>query len=307
MKKISLIGLISLIALVLLVTAACSNGTSVNEEVAIMRSVDAELSTATIEDNADYTIAFDELNAQLLQLNDVYPAEIQSRGPIWRWFKRIVLGDFLGAILGTAILPGSVISGVVGAIYGSICAAQFTYSTEVGAPSEPIEVTVNPNINTSSLQSAINSGYLHNLVIYEIYEDYGNNIYTMNDNTLRTKIAEYVGRYVLITNNVENVFLTNITHKMFLNYVNENYDILSTEMVFNDLSNLYPNISNELETLSIFGNHYAELTSVSTRNSYTNSFISTVNSSSISTISKNIIISSVSTANRSSQLWVSAQ
>ena len=299
MKKISLIGLISLIALVLLVTAACSNGTSVNEEVAIMRSVDAELSTATIEDNADYTIAFDELNAQLLQLNDV--------GPIWRWFKRIVLGDFLGAILGTAILPGSVISGVVGAIYGSICAAQFTYSTEVGAPSEPIEVTVNPNINTSSLQSAINSGYLHNLVIYEIYEDYGNNIYTMNDNTLRTKIAEYVGRYVLITNNVENVFLTNITHKMFLNYVNENYDILSTEMVFNDLSNLYPNISNELETLSIFGNHYAELTSVSTRNSYTNSFISTVNSSSISTISKNIIISSVSTANRSSQLWVSAQ
>lgn len=159
-------------------------------------------------------------------------------------------------------------------------------------------------MNSLSYQSAINSGYLHNLVIYDIFETYGDSIYNMSNATLQNTIIEHTEQYTIVPNSIKNNFTSDITNKIILDNAIQDYGTIPSELILSSIENSHPNISNELETLAIFGDHYSELTTENTRNSYTSSFINTVNTSSIPTTSKNLIISSVSTANYSTKLWV---
>lgn len=300
MKKIIAL---TFIGFTLLFISSCSHNSNVDGDVKLVNhtNINSCTSYSVIEEGT--TAAFEELNQQLLLLNDIYPSEIQSRGRVWNWFKRIIIGDFLGACLGGA-LTWSPIGAVLMGIYGSMNGAIYEYYQENKPTSRPSRPTINPNMNSLSYQSAINSGYLHNLVIYDIFETYGDSIYNMSNATLQNTIIEHTEQYTIVPNSIKNNFTSDITNKIILDNAIQDYGTIPSELILSSIENSHPNISNELETLAIFGDHYSELTTENTRNSYTSSFINTVNTSSIPTTSKNLIISSVSTANYSTKLWV---
>ena len=295
--------------LVLLMSVSCSTEKLLNEApndpLSVTMQVAVSEDTVPVSDVQSQE-AFEELNRQLLLLNEVYPTEIQERGRIWNWFKRIILGDVLGACLGACLTwnpVGSLLFGILGSVNG--CLYEYnqpnstTYVIEVPA--------VNPNFNSMSLTNVVNSGYVHNMVISDIFETCGDELYTMTDSELRSEIIEGLEHYMPITNALKTTFRSDITNKRILNDAIRNYGVISSEAILYNIQNTYPEVSSELQTLSIFCDHYSGLLNESTRDSYTSSFISTVNTSAISTNSKNLIVSSVSIANYSTKLWVEVQ
>ena len=298
--------LLAIIGLVLLIMAACSKNIQFDKFSENSRHQEAEMTISNYEYEITTSSAFEDLNQELLLLNQIYPSEVPNRGRFWNWFKRIVLGDVLGACAGTAITfspIGAIVFGILGSINGYL----YEYHQEYGPTSYPSEPTVSPNMNMASMQSAINAGYVHNMVIYEIFDTYGDEIYEMSDAVLCDKIISHCRQYIPVPINIETSLRTNTTSKVLLNNAMRDYGIISSEVILNGFSHTYPSISDELETLSIFCDHYTGLLNQDTRDSYTTSFISTVNASAIPIASKDFLIASISTANYSTKLWVDNQ
>ena len=163
------------------------------------------------------------------------------------------------------------------------------------------------NLYTPIIDYYYNDERVQQDIIYEIFDTYGDEIYEMSDAVLCDKIISHCRQYIPVPINIETSLRTNTTSKVLLNNAMRDYGIISSEVILNGFSHTYPSISDELETLSIFCDHYTGLLNQDTRDSYTTSFISTVNASAIPIASKDFLIASISTANYSTKLWIDNQ
>jgi len=252
-----------------------------------------------------YDEAFVDLNDQLQKLNDKYPSETLERGRFWNWFKRIVFGDFLGACLGAGTTwspAGAIFFG----IWGSINGALYEYNVEGGQTKYNIE---RPSMPASWNPLVVNqgkyAGAIHNRVIYETFNDLGDDIYTCSSDVLRSKIIEKMGKYVIGVNlniaqlnnpQIEGTLLTSLS----------NYDITESRVLLNQVVTFYPARVNEIQTLTIFSDKYSEFTSMSTKDAYVSEFLDIVDNSNITNDSKAYILSGVDVAHYSDKLWKKA-
>lgn len=263
--------------------------------VAISLSDDCNLETGSLNN-----IAFEELNSRLVELNDRYPSQIMSRGRFWNWFKRIVFGDFLGACLGAGVTwspVGAVFFGIMGSINGALYESHLSG----GLAYVPENVNIPESWNPMIIRP-IDVGFVHNRVIYEVYQDLGNRILTSSDEIIRSKVIEKMKKYVpaiqFNTSILNNTVIPNLLDNAIKSYENT-----PSEDIFGMVAVQYPSRNNEVETLTLFCTKYSSISDFTTRTRYVEDFTATVTSSGIGEDSKNYILSSISVASYSDMLW----
>ncbi len=141
----------------------------------------------------------------------------------------------------------------------------------------------------------IDVGFVHNRVIYEVYQDLGNRILTSSDEIIRSKVIEKMKKYVPAIQ-----FNTSILNNTVIPNLLDN---TPSEDIFGMVAVQYPSRNNEVETLTLFCTKYSSIPDFTTRTRYVEDFTATVTSSGIGEDSKNYILSSISVASYSDMLW----
>lgn len=283
---------------------SCQKETTSNH-ADVERDIQSAQTTQTLEPtipNTNFTIedeAFKDLHAELEELSLLYPTEVNSRGRVWRWFTCVIGGDIIGAAIGACLG-----NPVLGAILGSLKGAGIAAGLNVNDRYIPKPQTPNPNMNIMSIAgNAQYAGYLHNLIIYDVYTTLGPNFENYSDAELENCIATWAFTRMRKSVSATQAFYANSSYKTLLNYSLNNYNTLSSEQLFRNISATYPSRANEIESICIFGEQYAGYINQATKDNYTESFVSTVQNSSISHDAKNFIISVVKVANHSDNMW----
>lgn len=285
-----------IVTIMVLCSWSCSTDT---QEPQIENPEMVSLSTYNVD---LYDEAFADLNDKLQELNDKYPSETLGRGRFWNWFKRIVFGDFLGACLGAGTTwspAGAIFFGILGSINGAL----YEYNVEGGQTRYNIELTPIPG---SWSPFAVNKGkfvgVIHNRVIYETFNDLGDDIYTCSSDVLRSKIIEKMQKYVSSVNfNTAQLNNPQIEETLLTSVIN--YDMTESRVLLNQVVTFYPAKVNEIQTLTIFSDKYSEFTSMSTKDAYVSEFLDIVDNSNITDNSKAYILSGVDIAHYSDKLW----
>lgn len=246
--------------------------------------------------------AFRVLNEELRGLSEIYPSECQLRAGFRRWFLLIVGGDMIGAAIG-ACLGNPILGAILGSLKGAAVAAGLNTNDRY----VPQRQNADPNMNVSTIVgNAEYAGYIHNLIIYDVYRELGPYFENYTNEELMECIASKafyrMGKPISETMS----FYANSTYHSMLNRSLYNYNLLPSEHIFLDIASEYPTITNEIETICIFGNQYSEYTNQTTKDNYTESFVDIVKNSNLGLNSKNFIISVVKIANYSERMWVLA-
>lgn len=248
--------------------------------------------------------AFAELNEQLLLLAQEYPTEIVCpRASVRVWLRSIVLGDIIGACIGggTTWNPVSI---VLGAVFGSIKAAIIVARQDNGERYRPRRQSLDPNVNTNTIQgSAEYSGYMHNIIVNDTFDELGAYVYQYNDDTIVTCIADKAYERMRISATEYLSFITNYDQRNRITDLINLYDSVPSIQLMDMIVEQYPSRRNEIESVSIFCNQYTGYEYQATKDSYTQAYLNTVRQSNISTESKDYIISVVQIANYSDKMW----
>lgn len=246
--------------------------------------------------------AFRVLNEELRGLSEIYPSECQLRAGFRRWFLLIVGGDMIGAAIG-ACLGNPILGAILGSLKGAAIAAGLNTNDRY----VPQRQNADPNMNISTIVgNAEYAGYMHNLIIYDVYRELGPYFENYTDEELEACIASKAQVRMRKPASEILSFYENTEYQTLLDRCLYNYNILPSENVFRQIASEHPSRTYEIETICVFGNQYSEYVNQSTKDSYTESFINIVKNSNINSNSKNFIISVVQIANYSENMWVLA-
>lgn len=252
--------------------------------------------------------AFAELNQELMQLSEIYPSEVIARSnrPFWNGLKKIVAADAIGACC--AIGPSVIWSlNIVhlGAIYSSL-----RELAEILDPDNPVldylprVPELNPNINTNTASGVAEyAGYIHNLVLYDVYSELGENIRIVPSEYIKETIVRKYSRYGRSTVEENSYFVRDTISPSRCSAIMADFDQLTPQQFIARMATVIPNRANEINIFGTFCCQYNDYVNQTTKDSYTTAFMRTVRNSSISIDSKNYIISAVSVANYSDKLW----
>lgn len=220
------------------------------------------------------------------------PMDTKAKGRFWKCLFRTLCADFGGALLGSQLGP-------VGAVLGAIISS--AYSPFMWDKDE------SPIVNKCSLYNpgytmsiADSIGYLHNTIIYDIYEDNPQNFgnYTLDE--LYDITLNRIGQYYNIDVELnKNEIIGKI--QSIINTVDVNTDL---DTILNEFKTITSVQNNELEIIRM----YIEKISTIEDNdelvrTYNEGFTAIVNESEINGNSKGVIISTASVAGSSKLLW----
>lgn len=303
MKRLFVI-LAAITATVVICATACSKATE-NENADIVCVTNSSTPVATLLDESE---AFEELKQELEQLADVYPSEIMMRNsnrPFWQGLKKLAVADAVGACCGivqTWTAPGAYLGAVYSSLLEFVRIMTDDNEEQKYIPEEPV---IDPNINISTITgNADYMGYIHNLVLYNIYDELGQNLYVLPDEYIKVKIVEECAAFGVTANQTNSYFMLDETLSDDYRAIMNRFDTLEPQQFIGSLSDQYPEKENEISLFGTFCLQYDSYTNQNTKDNYTLSFINIVRGSSINTVSKNCIISAVSVANASDKMWV---
>lgn len=201
--------------------------------------------------------AFKDLRAEIAALNAQFGLEPNpaSRGRGFRRFWKIFGSDLLGGIFGCRINP---LIGFFCGVSASITAATATEpETEDQLVWRPIRTTasyVSSNTTDATLGFLDSLGYYHNQVICDLYEQYGENLFTFDELTKESVIMQAIQPYV--NENVSSYATIAVTEKYNIHQLLLNMDEDNLDETFEAAMALAPSISNEL---SVVKNYCATL------------------------------------------------
>lgn len=304
MKKLCLLVLALALIVVSCQKEAVLDRTSSSPEIAY--DVKAQSNDDLSQTNTCYEMNeedFNTLKEELDELSQIYPSESVARaGGFRRWLLYIVGGDMIGAAIG-ACLGNPVLGAILGSLKGAAIAAGLNTNDRY----VPQRQNADPNMNISTIVgNAEYAGYMHNLIIYDVYRELGPYFENYTDEELEACIASKAQVRMRKPASEILSFYENTEYQTLLDRCLYNYNILPSENVFRQIASEHPSRTYEIETICVFGNQYSEYVNQSTKDSYTESFINIVKNSNINSNSKNFIISVVQIANYSENMWVLA-
>jgi len=184
---------------------------------------------------------------------------------------------------------------------GSINGALYESHLSGGLAYVPENVNIPESWNPMIIRP-IDVGFVHNRVIYEVYQDLGNRILTSSDEIIRSKVIEKMKKYVPAIQFNTSILNNTVIPNLLDNAINS-YENTPSEDIFGMVAVQYPSRNNEVETLTLFCTKYSSISDFTTRTRYVEDFTATVTSSGIGEDSKNYILSSISVASYSDMLW----
>ena len=205
-------------------------------------------------------LAFDNLYADIALLNAQFGVDNASisRGGGRRRFWSIFGADLLGGILGCRV---NLFFGFYWGVFSSITAVvatepeiedQYRYR-----PARTTASYVSANTENATLGLLDSLGYYHNQVICDLYDQYGDALFTLDELTRETVVLEAIQPY--IGENTSSYANIAVTEKYNLNQLVLNMNSENLDETFQAAIAMAPTISNELnivknycETLQYF-------------------------------------------------------
>jgi hypothetical protein len=282
MKKI--IDLFVLLSVVLLV--ACSNNEVYPDE--------------TVSVKTDYSKEFADLNAQLEVFNQ------ENGGPSlrgWgRWWK-IIAADAMGAAVGAGVSGGNAGVAVGLGAYASYQMWNNTGGYQVSYDDgNDAEIAVIINSSDARVDSV---GYYHNVILSNLFDEYGDELFTKSRNTIINLICEELSE---LNTSVTAETISLIKNNSQLNKISaiidktKNTDIDDIGLLDKSIT-YYPELASELNVVKSYFNTIKSIASNEKIESYSNGFAQIVSNSQIPTASVKSINSSLSVAVNSNLLW----
>lgn len=250
--------------------------------------------------------AYDELRSEIKELNQKHlkqnppQSTVLRKGKFKRFFKWF-------AVIGSDALATIAFGGfnVSAGASASVHAAQRL--NLINTNNKPV-ISINSTLDSnnpyeqlpsySQFGTGADAGYLHNLIISDVYQQYGNRMFDLNTNELFNAIntsAENNGavpsRNQEEMNRIINTF----------QYAYDNSENL--EQFSSYISERYPNYKNEIAIVSEVVDYMQYVDPEENNELYMTNAFTIVNNSPLPETSKTSIRSGISVANASAQLW----
>lgn len=238
--------------------------------------------------------AFNQLESDLLAYSTDFgiPEGTKAGGLFWRRFAMTVGADLGGAAVGSVL-------GFLGAIFGAIFSSAYSvigYSAEA-APSSVVNNLYHDEYNLSSADSV---GYLHNKIIYDIYNEDPDKFENYTADELYEVTYRHVEKYYTIGNSIDkNEIIDN--SKAVVSIAESSVD--SDEM-FAELKKIAPGKDSELEIVQLYFDNISIIQDdTDLLKEYSEGFTDIVKAADISDGAKDVIVSTIGVAGNSAMLW----
>lgn len=244
--------------------------------------------------------AFDEVKASIAALNVETFGQIrkpETRARWWKWLVTIAVDA--GAGFGTG-------NAAVGVSASTLTWTMLKSENVKNQSIHPVEVSMQ-HIAVEELnyiRTDIDMGYVHNKVLVNLYEKYGESIFNLTDETLiplvNKEVATLTGQK-LSSLELESSYVLSETKK-YINAFNPNGTI---EEYFSNIKRFIPLERHaELDVLEVALEGLLQVDINTDNGKYASDVITIVNNSDLTTLQKNNIINGVAVGNASRRLWV---
>lgn len=286
----------------------CATACSENQRSENLEKVyeDDSCDVLTRSECDEEVVAFAELNQELMQLSEIYPPEVMARAnnTFWGGLKKIAVADAVGACYVIGV-TWSLSYAKLGAIYSSL--REFVELMDPNNPALdylPSFPELNPNININTINGVAEyAGYIHNLVLYDVYTELGDNLRILPEEYIKETIVRKLSRYDSGSSEVYSYFVRDTISSERCSLLMDDFDQLTPQQFIARIASEVPDRSNEINIFGTFCHQYNGYVNQETKDDYTVAFMNTVRNSGVSVNSKNYIISAVSVANYSDKLW----
>lgn len=238
--------------------------------------------------------AFNQLESDLLAYSADFgiPEGTKAGGLFWRRFAMTVGADLGGAAVGSVL-------GFLGALFGAIFSSAYSvigYSAEA-SPSSVVNNLYHEEYNLSSADSV---GYLHNKIIYDIYNENPDKFAHYTADELYEVTYRHVEKYYTIDGRIDKNDIIEDS-KTVVTIAETSSD---SEEMFTELKKIAPGKDSELEIVQIyFDNISAIQDDAELLKEYSEGFTDIVKAADITDASKDVIVSTVGVAGNSTVLW----
>lgn len=250
--------------------------------------------------------AYDELRSEIKELNQKHLKQNPPQSTVLlkeKWKKFFKWFAVIGSDALATFAFGSI--NVTAGASASICAAQnLNLINPNKKPAISINSTLDPNNPYGQLPSysqfgtGADAGYLHNLIISDVYQQYGNRMFDLNTNDLFNAINTSAENNGAIPSRNQQEMNRIISTFQYAFDNSENLEQFSSY-----ISERYPNYKNEIAIVSEVVDYMQYTDPEKNNEEYMTNAFTIVNNSPLPETSKISIRSGISVANASAQLW----
>ena len=252
-----------------------------------------------VEITPDYLEVIDGIN----EINaGLKPVETRARW--WKYLCTAIADAGVSLIPGSSVATGITASSLVWTMLKEVKSKQ-----ETRAVSEPVISIRDTSISMTCLESpewkkydSDSDGYLHNRVIVNLYEDYGESLFDLSTSEFTdlafAELARVEGREIEYSQSEMNEIYTSIDE-----YVNAFISSDTPDDFFNYLKIQYPDKNGEIEILKAAMDGFTALDVNEDEGKYVKKLMGIVDNSNLNEDSKKDVKSSLAVANASTRLW----
>ncbi len=245
--------------------------------------------------------AFEQVRMEIANLNLQY-VDKSPKGRGWRKARRVMFADMYGALSGYIHSRG-IFGSFFSFFYGLFCSVRSSIDAARvdSGGMQLVPQLQNPQFEVITLNNAADSlGFLHNVIITDLFDRYGNNLRTMYRSELNNLIIGEINKYREAPETLGDLEAVYQDAKPVIDLYDEN----TLDPAINKAIELNPELENELLVIKSFCETVDDLAEEVREAEYTKSFCQIIESSELTEESKFIINAGVSVNVSSTNLWV---
>ena len=247
---------------------------------------------------------FEALRSDIIHLNDIsIPSE--TKVPRWLGWLGVGISDAVGGAVGAAYggVWGGIALGVISSIEAYFCFVEEMQMNVSSVNSINSIGNAEESFNFYTLESGtynngVIGGYYHNVIIRELLDDYGNDLFLMSEEQLKAAVVSKTA--VVCGPNLGTIDLTDFAVGDLV--YNREEDV-TPEMYINRIQLLNPTVALELSIIDPILTGVNGIENEEDRVDYIQDVVELIDDSSIPIESKRTIISGATIALESSLLW----
>lgn len=249
--------------------------------------------------------AFDALKSDIVQLNkDRFKETSMVSTTRMKWWKWLIIGI---ADVGGSVLPsGGIAAGIAASTLAvKLCNNNIKKDNSQGAFYISVD---NTNVALSHVENQAwrnESGYIHNKVISDLYDEYGDDLFNLPEKELLEKANKKVAEITKQTY----IPFTIAEEQQSLQAVHQAVDLYgqstTAESYFGELKTIAPERANEINVIQVAFDELEQAMISEEKAVYVGEVVQHIDAANISMVSKDIIKTGITVANASGNLWTS--